>query len=250
MFVTLATQPNEVFYRALVPFRPSVVRIVPSIILLFTQPNAAHFVRIKDKEQPLNLTSQIKWRMINAVIYATFAVAKRKPEKNLKKKLLDSNPWSLRSDTGAALYQWMFFSGFLFATAKVAYITAMISILHLINHGTVTACLHWFLLLSVRVTHWGECTFVLLSPYLSLYVVLIFLLLRVSFTFFCLMHFLNANAIKDSLKSLINIWLTLLCFSICLVTIVHSFFQSERAAVCYTAVFWCRHEGRSIAWRH
>ena len=87
---------------------------------------------------------------------------------------------------------------------------------------------------------------------LSLWLVLIFLLLRVSFsfTFFCLMDFLNANAIKDSLTSLINIWLTLLCFSICLVTIVHSFFQSERAAVCYTAVFWCRHEGRSIAWRH
>ena len=46
--------------------------------------------------------------MIIAVIYATNAAAKRKPEKAF------------------------FFSGFLFATAKVAYITAMI-ILHLIT---------------------------------------------------------------------------------------------------------------------
>ena len=50
--------------------------------------------------------------MIIAVIYATFAVAKRKPE---KKKA---------------------FSGFLFAAALVAYITAMI-ILHLILHSAV-----------------------------------------------------------------------------------------------------------------
>ena len=40
LFVTLATQPSEVFYRALVPFRPSVIRIVPSIIFLFVQRNA------------------------------------------------------------------------------------------------------------------------------------------------------------------------------------------------------------------
>ena len=53
---------------------------------------------------------RIKWRMI-IFIYATFAVAKRKPEKKKKKSV-----WS--------------FSGFLFATAKVAYKTATI-ILHL-----------------------------------------------------------------------------------------------------------------------
>ena len=46
-----------------------------------------------------------------------FAVAKRKPEKN--------------SD-----FYGIFFSGFLFATAKVAYTTAVI-ILHLILHSTV-----------------------------------------------------------------------------------------------------------------
>ena len=45
---------------------------------------------------------RIKWRMIIAVIYATFAVAKRKPEKN-------SGLYGIRTldlcDTGAALYQ-------------------------------------------------------------------------------------------------------------------------------------------------
>ena len=58
LFVTLATQPNEVFYRALVPFRPSVIRMVPSIILLFVQGNAAYFMTVKDEEHPKNLTSQ------------------------------------------------------------------------------------------------------------------------------------------------------------------------------------------------
>ena len=59
LFVTLATQPSNVFYRALVPFHPSVIRIIPSIIRQFIQRNAAHFVRVKDKEHPKNLTSQI-----------------------------------------------------------------------------------------------------------------------------------------------------------------------------------------------
>ena len=50
--VTLATQPGEVFDRASVPFRPSVIRIIPSIIRLFVKSNAAHFVRVKDEEHP------------------------------------------------------------------------------------------------------------------------------------------------------------------------------------------------------
>ena len=57
LFVTLATQPSEVFYRALVSFRLSVIRIFPSIIFLFVQRNAAHFARVKDEEHPKNLTS-------------------------------------------------------------------------------------------------------------------------------------------------------------------------------------------------
>ena len=78
--------------------------------------------------------------MINAVIYATFVVAKRKPEKNFKK-----NYWIRTLDLCVAIpvqrsANEFFFSGFLLVTAKVAYITAMISILHLINHGTVIAC--------------------------------------------------------------------------------------------------------------
>ena len=48
--VTLATQPSEVFDRALVPFRPSVIRIISSIIRLFVKRNPAHFVRVKDEE--------------------------------------------------------------------------------------------------------------------------------------------------------------------------------------------------------
>ena len=88
--------------------------------------------------------------MIIAVIYTTFTVRKRKPEKN-------SGFYGTRAfdlcDTGAALYQLnctgiaevkgtnpvqagIFFSGFLFATAKVAYITAMI-ILHFIRLSVV-----------------------------------------------------------------------------------------------------------------
>ena len=51
------------------------------------------------------------------IIYSTFAVAKRKAEKKIP-------------------YKPEFFSGFLFATAKVEYITAMI-IPHLILHSTV-----------------------------------------------------------------------------------------------------------------
>ena len=46
---------------------------------------------------------RIKWRMIMAVIYATFAVAKRKPETKKFRQVRDSNPWPLR-------YQaWIFF---------------------------------------------------------------------------------------------------------------------------------------------
>ena len=61
LFVTLATQPSEVFYRALVPFRPSVIRIVWSIIFLFVQRNATHFARVKEEGHPKNLMSQW-WR--------------------------------------------------------------------------------------------------------------------------------------------------------------------------------------------
>ena len=53
LFVTLAAQSSEVLYPALVPFR-----IVPSIILLFVQRNAAYFMTVKDEEHPKNLTSQ------------------------------------------------------------------------------------------------------------------------------------------------------------------------------------------------
>ena len=70
--------------------------------------------------------------MIMAVIYATFAVAKREPEKNQVGtgfEPLTSAPVSKTSRV-RILYKPEFFSGFLFATAKVTYITAMI-ILHL-----------------------------------------------------------------------------------------------------------------------
>ena len=88
--------------------------------------------------------------MIIAVIYTTFTAGKRKLEKN-------SGLYGIRThdlcDTGAALYQLnctgiaevkdsnpvqpdFFYLGFLFATAKVASITAMI-ILHLILHSAV-----------------------------------------------------------------------------------------------------------------
>ena len=50
-------QPSEVFYWALVSFRPSVIQIVPSIIFLFVQGNTAPFARVKDEEHPKNLTS-------------------------------------------------------------------------------------------------------------------------------------------------------------------------------------------------
>ena len=84
--------------------------------------------------------------MIIAVIHATFAVAKRKTEEN-------SGLYGIRTldlcDTGAALYRrseefesrasLSFFSGFLFATVKVTYITAMI-ILHLILLSAVHIC--------------------------------------------------------------------------------------------------------------
>ena len=60
---------------------------------------------------------RIIWRKIIAVIYAIFAVAKRKPEKKKSVRLVRP-------------------VRFLFATAKVAYITAMI-FLHIILHSAV-----------------------------------------------------------------------------------------------------------------
>ena len=65
--------------------------------------------------------------MIIAVINATFVVAKRKPEKN-------PGLYGIRTldlcDTGAALYQLIFFFGFLFSTVKVAYIIIIITCLN------------------------------------------------------------------------------------------------------------------------
>ena len=133
-----------------------------------------------------NAEWRIKWRMIIAVIYATFRVAKRKPEKNpglygilepltsaiavqrstnetnlptrgrslnwlvinpwkdddevlnIWKSYLWTAEWRIRwrmiiAVIYASLQAWIF-SGFLFASVKVAYITAMI-ILHLIAFG-------------------------------------------------------------------------------------------------------------------
>ena len=90
--------------------------------------------------------------MIIAVTYTTLTAGKLKPEKN-------SGLYGIRTvdlcDTGAALYQLnctgiaevkgsnpvqagIFFSGFLFATAKVASITAVIILhLHVILHFAV-----------------------------------------------------------------------------------------------------------------
>ena len=70
-----------------------------------------------------------------AVIYATFAIAKRKPEKKFR-LVRDSNlsPLYRCSALGLRvriLYKPEFFSGVLLAAAKVAYVTTMI-ILHLI----------------------------------------------------------------------------------------------------------------------
>ena len=61
--------------------------------------------------------------MIIAVIYATFAVVKRKPEKN-------SGLYGIPGEGFESHTSLNFFSGFLFSTARVAQITAMI-ILHL-----------------------------------------------------------------------------------------------------------------------
>ena len=99
---------------------------------------------------PMILSMSHEVDMIIVVIYTTFTVGKRKPEKN-------SGLYGIRThdlcDTGVALYQLnctgiaevkgsnpvqpdFFYLGFLFATAKVASITAMI-ILHLIRHSAV-----------------------------------------------------------------------------------------------------------------
>ena len=72
--------------------------------------------------------------MIMAVIYTTFAVAKKKPEKKFR-LVRDSFPWPLRyrCTRGQRVripYKPEFFSGFLFPAVKVVHITAMI-ILHL-----------------------------------------------------------------------------------------------------------------------
>ena len=68
--------------------------------------------------------------MIIAVLHATFAVAKRKPEKKKKINWWSAAQASQRSRVRAS-YKPEFFSGFLFANAEVAFTTAMI-ILHLI----------------------------------------------------------------------------------------------------------------------
>ena len=69
--------------------------------------------------------------MIIAITYATFAVAKRKPEKKIKIIGRALHRYRMQRSRVRIPYKPEFFSGFLFATAKVAFTTAMI-ILHLI----------------------------------------------------------------------------------------------------------------------
>ena len=82
LFVTLATQPSEVFYRALVPFRPSVIRIVPSIIFLFVQRNATHIARVKEEGHPKNLTSQ--WWRTRASFFVPWRLRRQKKKEARK----------------------------------------------------------------------------------------------------------------------------------------------------------------------
>ena len=126
-----------------------------SLSFIQWNPSTLHFHEKTKQDNNNNNNKKLKWRMIIVVIYTTFTVGRRKPEKK-------SGLYGIRTldlcDTGAALYQlnWtgiaevkgsnpvqagFFFSGFLFASAKVAYITAMI-ILHLICHSAVRII--WF----------------------------------------------------------------------------------------------------------
>ena len=86
LFVTLATQPSEVFYRALVPFRPSVIRIVWSIIFLFVQRNATHFARVKEEGHPKNLMSQ--WWRTRTSFFVPWRLRRQKKKKKPGKELL------------------------------------------------------------------------------------------------------------------------------------------------------------------
>ena len=93
------------------------------------------YIQVNKKRQSIwHVTrNSVIWRKIIAVVYATFAVVKRKPEKK-NRFVRDSNPLPLRPVQ--RWYSAEFFSGFLFATAKVAYITAMI-FLQIILHSAV-----------------------------------------------------------------------------------------------------------------
>ena len=98
--------------------------------------------------------------MIIAVVNVTFAAAKRKPEKN--SGLNGIRTLDLR-DTGTALDQlllFFFFSGFLFAAAKVAYITAMI-ILYLIRRSAVHIYDFHIFIISSSFHHYWVFTIVL-----------------------------------------------------------------------------------------
>ena len=70
--------------------------------------------------------------MIIAVVKATFAFAKRKPEKI--QACTGFEPLTSAIPVQRSTNFFFFFSGFLFAAAKVAYITAMILILHSAVH--------------------------------------------------------------------------------------------------------------------
>ena len=97
--------------------------------------------------------------MIIAVVKATSAFAKRKPEKN--SGLYEARTLDL-CDACAALHQliFFFFSGFLFATAKVACRTAMI-ILHLILHPAVHIYDFHIFIISSSFHHYWRFTIVL-----------------------------------------------------------------------------------------
>ena len=76
-----------------------------SLSFIAWNPSTLRFHKNKTKQNKTTTTSKaktLKWRMIIAVIYTTFTVWKRKPEKN-------SGLYGIRTldlcDTGAALYQ-------------------------------------------------------------------------------------------------------------------------------------------------
>ena len=92
--------------------------------------------------------------MIIAVVKATFAVAKRKPEKNSGLYGIRTLDLCMRYRCSALPIILIFFSGFLFATAKVAYIIAMI-ILHLIPNSAVHIYhFHTFIISSSFHRYW------------------------------------------------------------------------------------------------